>query len=333
MHPPSRSSTEDDAAGSTRLRVMIHGPDGRRTGGGELLDQPVPQDGWLWVDLCGVDASRERAILEDRFGISPLAVQDAQRDRHPPKLELFDESLFLLIRELAPGDALFAHFAIFLSRDFMVTRSATASHALDRVWSQLEAGKLKLNKGPGHVAYRLCRTVIDQYTPRVLELEERLGDLEDAMFERPSDEILEALAGHNRTLKKLRRTLAYQHSMMAQIASDNDPMPFEFDYHEFNDVSENMERLTSLCQLNQELAVDLMNAYLSVASHHLNQIMRVLTIATVLFLPLGLLAGIYGMNFEWIPELKWRYGYFAVIGTMLTVVVALVLVFRRKRWL
>ena len=112
---------------------------------------------------------------------------------------------------------------------------------------------------------------------------------------------------------------------MAQIASDNDPMPFEFDYHEFNDVSENMERLTSLCQLNQELAVDLMNTYLSVASHHLNQIMRVLTIATVLFLPLGLLAGIYGMNFEWIPELKWRYGYFAVIGAMITVVVALVL--------
>ncbi len=316
---------------------MIHGPDGHRTGGEELLDQPVPADGWVWVDLCGLDTARERDILQGRFGVSPLAVQDAQRDRHPPKLELFDASLFLLLRELAPGarsgDAPFAHFAIFLSRDFMVTRSAGASPALDKVWGQLEAAQLKLNKGPGHVAYRLCRAVVDQYTPLVLDLEERLGDLEDAMFERPSDEILEALAGHNRTLKKLRRTLAYQHSMMAQIASDNDPMPFEFDYHEFNDVSENMERLTSLCQLNQELAVDLMNTYLSVASHHLNQIMRVLTIATVLFLPLGLLAGIYGMNFEWIPELKWRYGYFAVIGAMVTVVVALVLVFRRKRWL
>ena len=88
-----------------------------------------------------------------------------------------------------------------------------------------------------------------------------------------------------------------------------------------------------VCQLNQELASDLLNTHLSLASHRLNQVMRVLTITTVIFLPLALLAGIYGMNFQFIPELTWHYGYFGVLATMAAIVVVLVVVFRRRGWL
>lgn len=120
---------------------------------------------------------------------------------------------------------------------------------------------------------------------------------------------------------------------MKQISLSNEGVMRLFDDHEFNDIYENMERLASLTQLNQELAVDLLNTYLSIASHRLNQIMRVLTIVTVIFLPLGLLAGIYGMNFELMPELRWRYGYFTVLGVMLTVVTTLIVILKKKNWL
>ena len=103
--------------------------------------------------------------------------------------------------------------------------------------------------------------------------------------------------------------------------------------HEFNDVFENMERLASLCQLNQELAVDLLNTHFSLVSHRLNQVMRVLTITTVIFLPLALLAGIYGMNFQFMPELSWHFGYFGVLGTMVAFVLVLIAVFKRREWL
>lgn len=103
--------------------------------------------------------------------------------------------------------------------------------------------------------------------------------------------------------------------------------------HEYNDLFENLERLASLAQLNQELAIDSLNTHLSLLTHKLNQVMRVLTIATVIFLPLTLLAGIYGMNFANMPELGWQYGYFAVLGIMAMLVLALMTIFRKRRWL
>ncbi len=321
-----------------RIRVMTITGDSIETGGEELLDRrPAAGKGWTWIDLQGVDAALEREILTQRFGISRLAVQDAQRERHPPKFERFDDYVFMLLRELGVSsdtdEPVFVHTSLFLGRDFVVSRRDNDSPSLDLVWGEIASGTDDAALEAPHLAYLICRAMVDQYTPVVLAMEERLGDLEDEMFENPSDAILESLSGYNRTLKRLRRTFSYQHGIMKTITSPIEPLPFAFDVHEFTDIGENMERLASLSQLNQELAVDLMNAYLSVASHRLNQIMRVLTIATVIFLPLGLLAGIYGMNFESMPELKFRYGYFVVLGVMLTVVLSLVTIFRRRNWL
>lgn len=320
------------------IRVMIYEPAGGvRTGGEELLSAaPQQQGAWMWADFEGVDKKREAELLQKYFGLMPLAIQDAQRERHPPKHELFEEFLFMLVRELRepdkPGeDPGFTHLAMFVAENFLVTRRDHASPAIEDTWKNTSAEEVE--QGPAHTVYRICRQIVDRYTPFVIEMEEKLGLLEDRMFERPGDDILVDLADYNRILKKLRRTLAYQHDMTRDIARSTEGVMMLFDDHEFNDIYENMERLASLSQLNQELAIDLLNTYLSIASHRLNQIMRVLTIATVIFLPLGLLAGIYGMNFAYMPELQWRYSYFVVVGLMLTVVVTLVTVLKRKNWL
>ncbi len=103
--------------------------------------------------------------------------------------------------------------------------------------------------------------------------------------------------------------------------------------HPVQDVYEHFERLRSLSDLYQELVVDLMNGYLSLSSHRLNQIMKVLTIFTVIFLPLSLMVGVYGMNFQYMPELQWRYSYFVLLGTMVTVVLSAIGLLRWKKWL
>ncbi|NNM19933.1 MAG: magnesium/cobalt transporter CorA [Gammaproteobacteria bacterium] len=320
------------------LRAMIYEPGGGlRTGGEELLgQQPATPGAWIWVDLDGVDKDRERELLEQQFHINRLAIQDAQRERHPPKQELFDDCVFLLLRELdidetSANDPSLTHLALFVGDNFLVTRRQGAASAVDPVWKSSTVGQLE--RGPAHIVYRICRHIVDEFTPYVVDLEERLGEIEDRMFESPSDDLIEDLALYNRILKKLRRTLTYQHLMMKQVALSNEGLMKLFDDHEFNDIYENMERLASLCQLNQELAVDLLNTYLSVASHRLNQIMRVLTIVTVIFMPLGLLAGIYGMNFSNMPELAWQYGYFTVLGVMAVIVATLFVVLRHKEWL
>jgi len=321
-------------------RALLYDPSGESliAGGLELVERwDASPAGLLWVDISGPPDDAERRLLAGRFGISRLAIQDAQRDRHPPKVEVFDSYLFLMLRDLITAyedsDPEVADLALFAGRNFLLSRHREVIPSLDKVFEAVEARPSILGDGSTHLAYLVSRRIVDAYTPEVLALEEHLNNLEDRLYESAGDEVIEQLSRYNRALKRTRRHLVYQANVMQQLARAGGDLPVAINRHEFTDLWENLDRLASLCQLNQELAVDLLNTHLSLLSHRLNQVMRILTIATVIFLPLGLLAGLYGMNFEYMPELGWEYGYFAVLGTMATVVVGLVAIFKRKGWL
>ncbi|HZX24340.1 MAG TPA: magnesium/cobalt transporter CorA [Woeseiaceae bacterium] len=322
------------------MRVLLHDPatDITRFGGDELIRRWTPDGSeWLWIDLDSEERAFENHILVERFALEPLAVSDVQRDRHPPKLEIFDDYLVLLLKGLSADSADIdfetIQIGFFLGEKFLISRRDETSPSIERIWAEAAAGTLELNRGPAHALYRICRTIADRYSPIVLALEERLETLEGEMFRDPRDELLAELLNYVANLRKLRRVFAYQQALMADLVNGERRFIGERGEHEFRDAYEQMERLASLSQLYQELAVDLMNGHISLTSHRLNQIMKVLTIVTVIFLPLGILAGIYGMNFDYMPELDWRYGYFAALGTMAAVVITLLTVFRRKGWL
>jgi len=307
-------------------------------GGLELLDEwDAGSSDWVWLNISGEADEFEKNLLGERFNVSHLAIQDAHRERHPPKIEFFDDQIFIILRDLLGEDENLqrgvSQLAMFLGTNFLVTRHLAVVPAIEPVYEAIQSEPAKLKGGPAHVVYLISRRIVDNYTPVVLELEERLADLEDLVFEQPGDDVIELITRYNRSLKRLRRHLVYQHDVMEQLCRPTVPLPIKLNAHEFNDVFENMERLASLCQLNQELAVDLLNTHFSLVSHRLNQVMRVLTITTVIFLPLALLAGIYGMNFQFIPELSWHYGYFGVLGTMVGIVVVLIAIFKRREWL
>jgi len=309
-----------------------------QTGGLELLDEwQVLSGSWVWVDISGAPDEVENKLLTERFGVPKLAIQDAHRDRHPPKMEIIDQMVFVIMRDLLgtseSHEPLVAQLSMFMGEKFLLTRHRDTVPAVESVFQTVQQQSNTLDPGPAHVTYRLIRRIIDNYTPVVLEFEERLADLEDEVFERPSDDVIETLTRYNRSLKRLRRHLAYQRDVAAQLHRPSSTMPVKLNRHEFNDAFENLERLASLCQLNQELAVDLLNTHLSLLSHRLNQVMRVLTITTVIFLPLALLAGVYGMNFQFMPELSWHYGYFGVLTAMVAIATGLAVIFKRKGWL
>lgn len=324
----------------SRIEVLLHEPGAKepRAGGIELLHHwEQHPDTWVWMNISGPPDETERQLLTERFGVSQLAVNDAHRERHPPKLEIFDKLIMLMMRDLVTAyedsEPEVAQLALFLGPRFLVSRHHQPVPSITATRKLLAAQPEHLDAGPAHLAYVVCRRIVDDYTPEVLELESHLGDLEDQVFERPNEDVVEMLSRYNRALKRLRRHLVYQCNVMVQLSRPTQALPVTLNQHEFNDLFENLERLASLCQLNQELAVDLLNTHLSLLSHRLNQVMRVLTIATVTFLPLGLLAGIYGMNFEVMPELGWPYGYFVVLGTMAAIVVVLIAIFRKRGWL
>lgn len=308
------------------------------SGGTELLnDWSASSDEIIWLDVEGEADAAENQLLMSVFSIPRLAIQDAQRARHPPKLEIFDTFIFMMLRDLITAyedsDPVVADLALFVGKNFIVSRHQHDIPSINKAFDAVSDDVTLFEAGTGHVAYLVSRNIVDGYTPEVLALEEHLNNLEDQLYQNGNDEVIESLSRYNRALKRLRRHLVYQVNVMDQLCKGSSELPVALNRHEFIDLYENMDRLASLCQLNQELGVDLLNTHLSLLSHRLNQVMRVLTIATVIFLPLGLIAGIYGMNFGFMPELSWHYGYFGALLLMATVVTTLVTIFKRRGWL
>jgi magnesium transporter len=301
-------------------------------GGLELIDSWRQQGGQLWVDFQGEKAGDERQLLRRNFDIPNLSIDDALRERHPPKLERLDNYLFLIWRGLhAQTDSMdfrTIQIAIWMAKDLLITRHSDDSPSIDKAWEQAVTAQ---NFDSQKVLYRILRNVVDRYTPVITGLEERLETIEDELITRPQDTLLSELLGYSRQLKKMRRILRYHERYCEQMLSDEVP---EVSLHsEFQDVLEQNERLASLSDMYHDIVGDLINGYLSVSSHKLNQVMRILTVVTVILAPLSVLVGIYGMNFEHIPELKTRYGYFVLLGVMGSIVAGLIFLFRRRGWL
>jgi magnesium transporter len=266
-----------------------------------------------------------------------MAIQDAQRSRHPPKIEAFDNSTFILLKPLS-ADSEDLHFstiqlAIFIGERFLVTRRSGESPITDTLFDQAKHNTEITGQGPATLALRLCRRVVDRYLNILLTLEPRLESLEAEIMQHPDDSILAELLHYKTELKKFRRVFLYHQQVFDELKSGTFPAITAEHNHAIVDVFEQQERASSLAGLYNEMASDLADGYISVASHRLNQIMKVLTVVMAIFVPLSFLAGIYVMNFENMPELHSQSGYFILLGLMLVIVVVLLTIFYRKKWL
>ena len=322
------------------IRVVLHDRTTGITvqGHQELLTRWKQQsDAFVWLDLADNAQDVEQRILIDDFGLHPLAVQDAQRQRHQPKIEAFRDHVFVLLKGLGPDAPEFTfetiQIAMFIGERFLVTRHSGPSPSIDRLWAMVADDPSLLAGGADRLALRLSRISVDRYLTRLLTLEPRLEDLEQEIVARPRDEILAELMGFKTDLRKFRRVLLYHVQVFGELMNDPPPQVRAERVHEIKDVYEHQERANSLATLYYEVASDLIDGYISLASHRLNNIMKVLTIVTAIFVPLSFLAGVYGMNFEYMPELKSRFAYFVLLGVMAGIAVTLLLVFRRRRWL
>lgn len=307
-------------------------------GGPELLDAWAHDHrSVIWVDLFDNDAEEEARFMIEHFGLDPLAIQDAQRSRHPPKIEAFDGVTFMLFKALH-GEATGLTFqtiqlALFVGERFLVTRHSGPSPSVDQLNNEVIPENSIIAKGPDVLALRLLRIMNDRYLQLILALEPRLEQIEDDMIKDPNDELLAELINYKSELKKYTRVFLYHVQVLAELRRVDFPAIRPDQSHLINDVYEQQERVDSLGRLYYDTASDLIDGYISVASHRLNNIMKILTIITAIFVPLSFLAGIYGMNFEYMPELRSRAGYFILLGIMGSIVFILLSIFRKKKWL
>lgn len=309
------------------------------SGGLELMQRwQEDADSRIWIDLDNEAEASELNVMA-AFGCHELAIADARRERHPPKMQLFDDHLFLLLRGLDADskdlDYGTLQIAIFAAPRFLVTRHIKRSVSIN-YWRKSHDVGAALAKGGVHLALEIAGTAARRYLDLLLEFEPRLDELEDQLQSHPDDSSMLELTLYKTRLRKLRRVFNYHSRVFENLRELESEALFastpEFHYS-VDAVYEKYERLLSLCSMFYELAGDLIDGYISLSSHQLNNTMRVLTVLTAIFVPLGFLAGLYGMNFDYMPELHWRGGYFILLSIMATIIVSLLVVFRRNRWL
>ena len=318
------------------MQVMLCTDKITRVGGEELLQQwHSNSKSWIWIDLFEESVNEEHTFLNDKFFLDNKVITEAQRTRHPPSFEVFNDYIFLLLKPLdAESNSLdfnTLQLAMFVSERFLITRHSKESPYLEKLWKNM-ADIGCADEYPISIVAAMCRRVAQRYGKVLLDLEERLDVIEDELFDSPTDTLMKELVGYNTALRKMHRILDYYVDIFSNLKmhlhKTGNPSKDDFD-----DIYALTERFTSLSALYQNVITDLVDAYISLNGHRLNQIMKVLTVVTVIFVPLTLLVGIYGMNFEYMPELKSKHGYFILLSVMSGIAVTLLYVFRRMRWL
>jgi magnesium transporter len=307
-------------------------------GGEELINTwREHTDSYLWLDIDSHDKEQERLLLQ-LLGCHSLAITDAQRDRHPPKIELFNDYIFMLYRGIyqPEDDLLFEHLQIsmFVGINILITTHAKDSMSITHLFSA--EGEKYLGKSPITLALRIFHYSCGIYLKKLFEFEDKLESLEDQFQLGGDDKMMQEITLYRSRLTKLKRTFSYHSNIGSELkilVTDDTTLINQTELHTVIDVHERIERLLSLSQMYYDICSDLINGYLSVTSHQLNATMRLLTVITAIFIPLGFLAGIYGMNFEHIPELKVTYGYYYLLGFMALIVTGLMIFFKKKRWL
>ncbi|NPV80678.1 MAG: magnesium/cobalt transporter CorA [Firmicutes bacterium] len=226
-----------------------------------------------------------------------------------------------------------AEFDIFVGANFIVTFHWDKLEFVAKLHEEYRASQQLMEKGIGFLLQQILGRLVDEYFPLLDRIEDRLEAIENRIFLSPSQELLSEAFVLRRGILRVRKSLSPQREVLSAILRRDQPFMRPVDRAYFMDVYDHVLRLFDLVDNHHDLLSAALDAYLSSISNRMNEIMKVLTIITTIMMPLSVIAGIYGMNFEYMPELRLRYGYPAALGLMALVSAGMIWFFRRKKWL
>jgi len=346
--------TIDPNAPPPQMRLVVYGPDRLDETESPSLEQlPTLSEGqtvrWLNVDGLGDIDTLER--IGAAFGLHPLALEDVVNVHQRPKVEAYEDHLFIIVRMPVDGPASATgdlsqqrleteQVAICLGRDFVVTFQERPGDCFDPVRRRMQTtnGNIRL-RGPDYLAYALIDAVIDAYFPLLEMYGERVEELETEVVERPQAGQIARIHELKRNLLTARRAVWPQRDMINTLLRDDSPLIDAHTRIYLRDCYDHTIQLIDMIESYREISTGLVDIHLSSISNRMNEVMKVLTIIATIFIPLTFVVGVYGMNFDPaagplnMPELGWSYGYPAVMLFMATIAAGLVLWFRRKGWI
>ncbi|SFJ67213.1 magnesium/cobalt transporter CorA [Thermoflavimicrobium dichotomicum] len=305
------------------------------TDGSLLLDIPIhqlnePHIQWYWVDFDD-PTLEEASVLKEHFGFHPLAVEDCLHYLQRPKLDYYEDYRFFVLHAITDSRLKVEEVDLFVADRFVVSFHFANLEEIDSVRERLMQHPDLIAKGPGFIAYKIIDKLVDSYFPIIQDLEEKLARIESTTRRISTKVIIDQIYKIRSDLSKLRRSVVPMSELLYRVINSERIIQSK-DRVYFSDIHDHLIKLTHMIESIREITADIRDSYLSLNSYRMNRIMMTLTVITTIFMPLTFIAGVYGMNFEYMPELKWRYGYFIVLGIMFLIGSSLFLWFKYKGW-
>lgn len=300
------------------------------------------QQGLLWVDFVNEPPETCLPILQG-FGFHPLAIDDALQETHSPKLDDWGDYLYIVLNYMNAeenGDAWETEvdeLDIFLGKNYIVTHHDHQIAAIDETWAACDRDERNVQGGPDHLLYKVADNLVAAYMPAVEKIDSAIDQIEDQVFDRPSPYTLEKLFALKRVLLAMRRIILPQREVLNKLARDDYKVIDPRDRIFFRDIYDHLVRLHDINESLRDLVGGALDTYLSVINNRMNEIMKTLTIITVLFMPLTFLTGYFGMNFfEPLGNLKaWTTDpvFYLTLAVIIILPFFMFIWFRRRTWI
>lgn len=287
---------------------------------------------WFWVDFFKPN-EEEMKHLSDFFHFHPLAIEDCLDELNQrPKIDYYEKYRFIIIHALRQRDLRPIELDLFVGDKWLVSFHKEEIKELTEVWECFLSDN-SLQKSPFFLVHKLIDKIVDEYFPPVYELENKLNAIEDNTKNESIAELIDQLFDLRSDLSKFRRTILPMRDLLYRMINSERLSYLKEQHLYFNDVYDHLLKLTELLETYREFSSDIRDNYLSVNSNNMNSTMMTLTVITTIFMPLTFIAGVYGMNFKYMPELEWHYGYFLVLMVMMIIASMMFRFFVKKGWL
>ncbi len=303
-----------------------------------LEEMPEKKRDKRWFHIKGLHDTDLLSKIGDMYSIHPLVLEDVANPNQFAKIEEFDEYLFVITKMVLFDDdqqkLVTEHLCFILMQDIVISFQETDAGHFDPIIKRLENPKARMRKfGVDYFLYALLDLVVDHYFLTIDALNDFFEQLELDVMDNPQQYHVEEIHRLKRQVVMFRRAVRPLREVVNMLMDESINLISEDIDVFLRDLYDHALQAIDLLETQRELASGLMDTYLSQVSHRMNEVMKVLTIMSTIFIPLGFLAGVYGMNFDFMPELHFRYSYFILLGVMVTAVIGMLLLFRHKRWL
>lgn len=305
----------------------------------EFYENSIDEDYVSWLNFHGIKDRPSIERLSEHLGIDKLSVDDIYTEKRRPKLEEYKNYVFFSVRSALPDEnntfiLQQEQISFILGKNYLISFQEKSSDHFTEVRDRIERKRGKIrSKGPDFLLFRMLDAIVDNYFEVLEDITDSIEKLEFKLLRVANSDTLKLIEFQKRKLIELRKIVLPLKDLTFQLDKMRSPYLHADNHHYFAELKDNCLAVLEEIDANKQILEGMANLYYAVQGQRMNEIMKLLTVVSAIFIPLTFIVGVYGMNFENMPELKYKYGYYVVIGVMVLISAILLFVFVKRGWL